>query len=131
MKQAVFENHGKAALVYSNPTQLSGRYFCQKADERNILADIISKLEIVPTDNCLDIGCGIGNTLIPMSFLVESITGIDHANCLDLLKKRYNGDNIKLIGANFLDYEKSLGKFDKIFLPEFIFFNHPPISTQP
>ena len=44
MSQPVFENHGKAALVYSDPTQLSGRYFSQKADERNIIADIIKTM---------------------------------------------------------------------------------------
>ena len=43
MSQPVFENHGKAARVYSDPTQLSGRYFYQKADERNIIADIFKK----------------------------------------------------------------------------------------
>ena len=105
MSQKIYENHGKAALLYSNPTQLSGRYFSQKTDERNILMNIAAKLELVSTDKCLDIGCGVGNILIPMSFLVETITGIDHPNCLNFLKNRYDGENIKLGSSQTLRNE--------------------------
>ena len=113
MAQKIYENHGKAALSFKDPTQLSGRYFSQKKDERNILIDIINKLKLINEDRCLDIGCGVGNILIPMSFLVHEIVGIDHPNCLNILKKRYNGENIKLIGENFMDYQNT-GLFDKI-----------------
>ena len=113
MTQKIFENHGKAALHFKDPTQLSGRYFSQKKDERNILIDIINKLKLTNENRCLDIGCGVGNILIPMSFLVDEIVGIDHPNCLNILKKRYNGQNIKLIGENFMDYQNT-ELFDKI-----------------
>ena len=116
MSQISFENFALRAQKQSlDPTQIAGRYLNQKNDERNILIDIINKLNIVSTHNCLEIGCNVGNILIPLSFLVNSIVGIDHPACLAVLKERFTGDNVRLIGENFLDCDTDeLGRFDII-----------------
>ena len=41
-----------------------------------------------PEDTLLDIGAGIGTLAIPLSFLVRSVTTIDHADVLARLKAR-------------------------------------------
>jgi len=117
MSRISFENYGKLVNECIDPTIISGRYLSQREQERNILVDIINKLKINSHDTCLDIGCSVGNILIPLSFLVKFITGIDHPNCIEALKKRINSDNINLIEGNFIDIdEEEIGKFDKILI---------------
>ena len=115
MSRLSFENYGHKASLGLDPTYVAGRYMSQKEDERNILPDIVNKLDLHPSDVCLEIGCGVGNLLIPLSFLVKSITGVDHPNCISGLKARFTGENMRLISKNFLDCSQDeLGCFDKI-----------------
>lgn len=111
MGRISFENYGERAKLSNNYTVIAGRYSIQKEAEKYIFLDVISKLNINPKDKCLDIGCGAGNILIPLSFLVKEITGIDHSLVIEKLKKRFpNSNKIKLISGNFLDL-----KIDKIY----------------
>lgn len=114
MGRRSFENFGIAAERTDNYTIAASRYLCQRKEEKYIIPDIIRKLDINSYDICLDIGCGTGNILIPLSSSVKSITGIDHYKCLQKLKKRAVGiNNIDLIPGNFLDVTTSK-RFDKI-----------------
>jgi len=110
-----FENYGKKASLGLDPMFVTGRYMSQKEDERNILPDVVNKLDLHSEDLCLEIGCGVGNLFIPLSFLVKSITGVDHPNCVSGLNARFTSENMRLISKNFLDCSQDeLGRFDKI-----------------
>lgn len=113
MSKISFDNYGKLAREVSDATLVSGRYAMQADSERSILLDVIEKLQIEPRDLLLDIGCNVGNLLIPLSFLTKQATGIDHPSCLEGLKKRFGGDNLRLLPGDFLDMAIA-GPFDKI-----------------
>jgi ubiquinone/menaquinone biosynthesis C-methylase UbiE len=113
MSRKSFENYGKIAESLKNHTIIAGRYPFQDDAERKIIPDIMTKLDLSTHDTMLEIGCGTGNLLIPLSFSVKEIVGIDHVSCLNSLKKRTEAKNISLISGNFLDL--SINKqFDKI-----------------
>ena len=115
MSDISFENYGVLAERMADYTQVAGRYLCQRDDEKNILQDIIQKLELTPSDSLLEIGCGTGNLLIPLSFFVNSVTGIDHPSCVAALKERYQTDNLSLIGNNFFEcLDDDLGSYSRI-----------------
>lgn len=114
MSRASFENYGKKAKSLDSHTEISGRYQIQESAERNILFDVISKLDLKGNDTLLDIGCGIGNLLIPLSFVCKQVTGIDHASCIERLKQRIKGlRNIECISGNFFDLSMDI-KVDKV-----------------
>lgn len=116
MGRIAFENFGIAAERTDDYTIAASRYLQQKKAEKYIILDIIEKLTISPHDDCLEIGCGTGTILIPISFIANSITGIDHPKCLQRLEKRLDKNNdITLIPGNFLDIEINK-KFDKIII---------------
>ena len=104
MSRISFEHFGKNAEQTDNYLEMAGRNIIMKDCEKHIIFDIISKLNLDVTNNVLDIGCGSGNLLIPLSFIVNEITGIDHPSSIDKLRARITGfDNISLIENNFLD----------------------------
>lgn len=70
-----------------------------------MIEDVISKLDLSATDRLLEIGCGAGNLLIHLSAKVSSAAGIDHPKVIARLEKRFSDPSLKLVGANFLDYE--------------------------
>jgi len=108
-----FENYGKLARDLQDPTVVGGRYPLQAAAQRHIVRDIAQKLELRPEDDLLEIGCNIGNLLVPLSFLVERVVGVDHPSCLEALQKRFHGENVRLLPGNFLEMKVD-GLFDKV-----------------
>lgn len=114
MSDLSFQNFGAMAKNITDPTLATGRYGLQKEAERNIVKDVVTKLDIRASDSMLEIGCGIGNLLIPLSFSVKSITGIDHPDCISKLRKRIPLEsNVNLYGDNFFNVKLD-GLFDKI-----------------
>jgi cyclopropane fatty-acyl-phospholipid synthase-like methyltransferase len=103
LSEISFENYGRLARELNDTTEISGRYVNQSMSQRKILPDLVSKLQISPPDKLLEIGCNVGNLLIPLSFLVDSVTGIDHASCLQRLTQRFHGENVRLVPGNFLE----------------------------
>ena len=67
-----------------------------------MLADVTDKLTISTRDRLFDVACGIGNLLIPFSFVVQSASGVDHPSYVKALESRYRADNVSLIGGDFL-----------------------------
>ena len=115
MSRVSFENYGRMALEKQDSTVISGRYEIQRRAERLIVADIARKLKIGPDDQLLEVGCGAGNLLIPLSFVARFAVGIDHPLVCHYLRLRFSDSRIKLIGMNFLDYEPEPSLvFDKI-----------------
>ena len=117
MSRVTFENYGRLALEVDDPTVVGGRYAIQRRAERLIVMDVARKLDIGPDDRLLEIGCGPGNLLIPLSFMVQSAVGIDHPNVCTFLHKRFTDPKIQTIGCNFLDYEPAADEaFDKVLM---------------
>ena len=103
-ENSVFENYGARAVAEGlSYTSISGRYKIQEEGVKRAVIDIVKKLELTPTDDLLDIGCGAGNITIPLSFLVRSTTCIDHEKVLELLQKRLPKDGLTLMAGSFFD----------------------------
>lgn len=115
MSKTSFENYGILAKKNITHTEIAGRYSFQKQEEKNILFDIMQKMEITSDDDLLEIGCGTGSLLIPLSFFVNSATGVDHLNVISTFKTRINNNSIKLISGNFLDVNLK-EKYSKILI---------------
>lgn len=115
MGRVSFENFGCRAENLDDHTLVAGRAVSQKESEKLILPDIVSKLDIRPDDDCLDIGCGTGNLTIPLSFLAGTVTGVDHSSCVEKLRNRCGQlGNVRLEAGNFLDIPIP-GHFHKVF----------------
>lgn len=102
MSETAFESFGKVAGLGVEPVLISGRYEFQAEEEKNISRCVAERLQLQTQDRLLEIGCGCGNVLIPLSSLVSQATGIDHANCIEVLSKRLTDSSIRTLPGNFL-----------------------------
>lgn len=110
-----YENYGRGA-GHADVTVVAGRYAYQTEAERLVAVDVASKLELSPMDDLLEIGCGSGNILIPLSFQCQSATGIDHPGLLERLGERFPGPpTITAVPGNFLDLSPA-GYYTKILM---------------
>lgn len=116
MSQVSFENFARAAAQTDLPdTEIAGRYPFQAVAERRILGDVVAKLALQPTDRLLEVGCGPGNLLIPLSFLVDQASGIDNAPAIQRLQQRApQATNLSGLAGNFLEMDLAGQRFDKI-----------------
>lgn len=105
MGRQSFENYGLLASLGRSRTEVAGRYDMQDVAERRIVPDVLTKLELNADDDLLEIGCGAGNLLVPLSFLTASATGIDHQDLLRVIEREHPGARICKISGNFLDIE--------------------------
>ena len=110
-----YEVYGATARYTGSYTELAGRYGSQESAETRIPIDVAAKLELAKSDRLLEIGCGAGGLLIPLSAHVSDGTGVDHPNLLDLMSQRAGYSNIHAVPGNFLDVELD-GPFDKILI---------------
>ena len=115
MSRQTFENYGTYAEHDVSFTRLAGRYSIQTEGECKIIGDVASKLDLNPSDSLLEIGCGPGNLLIPLSFLTAKATGVDHPKVIKRFRKRFQDENLQLLAGNFLDMEFST-RFTKILI---------------
>ena len=116
MSKISFENFGYIGkkIGFQNSCISSSRYEYQKNYLPKTLSDIINKLSISENDDFLDIGCGLGTFLIPISYLCLNAYGIDHKNFIEEIKKFHKlFDRSKLISGNFLNLKVNK-KYDKI-----------------
>jgi 2-polyprenyl-3-methyl-5-hydroxy-6-metoxy-1,4-benzoquinol methylase len=108
-----FDFYGHMATQPLLPVQMAGRYLLQAEAERLMSIDIAKKLELKPDDTLLDIGCGPGANLIPLSYLVHSATGIDHPSIIGRLSSRVQLRHVEYIAGHFMDL-KIERRFTKI-----------------
>src|SRR3984893_11122632 len=113
MASSRFEAYASSNFDKLDFTEQAGRYAFQAEAERLILADVMGKLQLDPSDTLLDVGCGPGTLLIPLSFMVARATGVDLPPVIDRLSKRFSDSKIRLIGGCFPDVDL-LGKYSKI-----------------
>ena len=112
-----FDYFGKNASELKNFAEIAGRYDFQRQAEQYLLYYLLEKLSLSPEDDLLEIGCGAGNLLIPLSFFVHSVTGIDHPNLLAQLTSRLPKDNgtMTLVPGEFPRTEVQ-GTFSRILI---------------
>lgn len=105
------ETFGELAARASDETIIAGRYPFQS--EEAVLRDVDRKLSLSASDSCLDVGCGPGNLLIPISFLVDDCMGVDHPEVLKRLRQRAPEEDIVTKPGDFrsIDFNRN---FDKI-----------------
>lgn len=113
MGKVSFENYARRAQADMTFTEKAGRHEFQRRAEAAIIDDVIAKLVLAADDDLLEIGCGAGNLLIPLSFRVNSSTGLDHTRCIAQLRERFSDPRLSCIEGNFLDVEVA-ARFSKI-----------------
>lgn len=99
-----FENYSAIAQTHTvKDTEIAGRYEFQAAAERLIVPDVLKKLDINNEDNLIEIGCGTGNLLIPLSYFVAEASGLDNSGVIGRLKSRIGGaSKISLYEGDFM-----------------------------
>jgi len=113
MGRTTFEGYGRRAGADVDATTAGGRYPVQAEAARLIAGDVVAKLDLDPRHNFLDIGCGGGQVLVPVSYLVRSATGIDHPDVVEWIRRRHADPALRLIGGNFFDLAID-ERFDRI-----------------
>jgi cyclopropane fatty-acyl-phospholipid synthase-like methyltransferase len=91
----------------------SGRLQAQAEAERLIVGDIEQKLSLRPRDRLLEIGCGVGNLLVPLSFRVARAVGIDHAGLIEAARERFRDVKVEFRSGQFPG-EPLDEKFDRV-----------------
>lgn len=108
-----FDFYGNMAAATLPDTVKNGRYGVQIDAEKNIPQDVIVKLDIQPSDTFLDIGCGMGLNLLPISKMVSQAYGCDHSNVIAKLQSNPETQNINFFSGDFTS-QKIDTKFSKI-----------------
>lgn len=118
MSRVSFDNYSELANSESiSNTEAAGRFTFQQDSERRMLSDVLLKLELIPTDSLLEIGCGPGALLVPLSGFCAQSAGIDNEGAINRLKGRFAKDSgIKCIIGDFLDMDLPVSQFDKILI---------------
>jgi ubiquinone/menaquinone biosynthesis C-methylase UbiE len=118
MSSKSFTNYAQIAETKNiGHTEVAGRYAFQAAAERRIILDVADKLKLESNDSLLEIGCGPGNLLLPLSFIVEKSYGIDNAAALKRMKNRAgNTDMITALPGDFLQMELPDVRYTKILI---------------
>lgn len=104
---------GAIANLDLDPTVQAGRYSFQDVAERRILADILPKLKLESHHRVLDIGCGSGALLIPLSYMAGEVVGMDHADTVASIGRRFQSDRVTLLAGGFPDVMPE-GRFDRV-----------------
>lgn len=113
MQTSMFDAYGKLASAGLTATEQTGRFPFQQLAERMIVADVLAKLEPKSGDRLLDIGCGPGNLLIPLSFHVRQAVGIDHPDIIARYSGRFRDSAVQWLGGEFPNVVVD-GLFDRV-----------------
>ena len=112
-KTKALDAFGEMAQMDIDPTVKAGRYPFQAMAERRIFSDILPKLALESHHRMLDIGCGSGVLLVPLSYCVREIVGLDHQSVVDALADAHRLPNASFVGGGFPDAPLT-GRFDRI-----------------
>lgn len=108
-----YDIYGKIAEANISQTVKNGRYDVQKNAEAKIPKNIIETLKIQKENSFLDIGCGLGLNLGPISKITSYALGIDHPKVVNEAKILLDNSNAEFIGGDFLKASFSQ-TFDRI-----------------
>ncbi len=113
--KTIYDGYGELSARATCATALAGRYPTQAAAETLIAGDVAAKLALGPTHTLLEIGCGVGNLLIPLSFRVATATGVDHPAIVARARTRFADPSLAWIEGQFPDVVLA-GPFDRILI---------------
>jgi cyclopropane fatty-acyl-phospholipid synthase-like methyltransferase len=116
-----YHAYGERARVVKDPFMATARLPTHRKLERLVVQDIAAKLDLQPEDRLLDIGAGVGQLTIPLSYMVSEVTAIDHPDCLERLKRRAPEQPIRMIPGNWLDMDLK-ESFTKILIYDVIHY---------
>lgn len=89
MSSISFDNYSQLTRQHdAGNIEVAGRYRFQSSAERRIINDVAGKLAINSDDSLLEIGCGPGNVILPLSYQVARSAGIDNEAVLGRLAAR-------------------------------------------
>jgi len=108
-----YDKYGELATHNEHSTIQNGRYPSQAAAEKYLPEHVSKLLDIQNSDTVLDVGCGSGNMLIPLSYSAAQVTGVDHPSVVKALAEQLERPNMTLIGGNFHDLNFDTS-FDKV-----------------
>jgi SAM-dependent methyltransferase len=111
--RTAFDAYGELGTMDRTLTEKSGRYNFQADAEDLIVAEIIQKLSLDSGHSLLEIGCGAGNLLIPLSAYAGKCIGMDHENLIEIARKRPSKNPVGFIVGKFPDVPIR-EKFDRI-----------------
>jgi ubiquinone biosynthesis O-methyltransferase len=77
----------------------------------------------------LDVGCGLGNIVLPLTYLGYQVTAIDeNQEAIKIIEKKNKFSNLILNNVKFEDYcgESRIAKFDVVIMSEFLEHVHNP-----
>ena len=97
-----YDIYGRMAAAGVTEILQNGRYTSQKEAEQHVPNDVAKKLKINRDDTFLDIGCGLGLNLIPISKIVCLAFACDHPNVIKMLCKKDLPANISFYEGDFL-----------------------------
>lgn len=100
MKTAI-DTYGQLAREGAPAIVQAGRHTMQVEAERLVVPDVMAKLAPQPTNTLLEIGCGPGNLLIPLSFLVAHAVGVDHPDIVARARVRFADSRVQFVGGAF------------------------------
>lgn len=112
---AAFEAYGALARRGTSPLRQSGRSPAQAEAERLIVGDILAKLNLGSSSRLLEIGCGSGNLLIPLSFRCSAATGLDHPSVIARARARFDDPAVTWLAGAFPETPVE-GVFDAILI---------------
>ncbi|MDD2235637.1 MAG: class I SAM-dependent methyltransferase [Kiritimatiellae bacterium] len=102
-----FDWSGRAATIHPEP-------FLENSYTRTFL----EKVDLTDCRSILDLGCGVGNLLIPLALRLDQGWGVDYAaGMLEVARKHaeeYEARNIEWIEADWRDEAQSLPKADLV-----------------
>jgi 2-polyprenyl-3-methyl-5-hydroxy-6-metoxy-1,4-benzoquinol methylase len=116
MARDYFDAFGSMPQVTLKPTLLAGRRSALARSERHIALEVANKLALRAADTLLEIGCGAGNLLLPLSKRVRRAVGLDHPNLLAVAQRRVRGrTNITFMPGKWPEVQPN-GTFSKILI---------------
>ena len=103
--------YAERARLIEDDTVASGRRPLDRALMPLIRADVLMRLALGPSDTLLDIGSGFGMLTVPLSYFVDQVTAVDHADVLARMPER---PNIRKMPGDFLDLDFGPARYSRI-----------------
>jgi cyclopropane fatty-acyl-phospholipid synthase-like methyltransferase len=110
----MYQLFGKMAKSIADSSLVVGRTTLQKFSEPYMIRDIVDKLELTAQDQVLEVGCGTGILLFPLSVIADKVYGIDHPDLIARLKASPYPNNCHLLAGNWLEEDFELPMLTKI-----------------